>query len=131
MTGAIATAGFHAYDEELGMNRTFEPGDKVPDHIAENVGDHAITRKGKRAAEKAAEENEDAADATPESSAPAGDPEITETTEAPTAPVETFDPGAHTVADVLAHLESADEVESERVRAAERAGKNRTTILGD
>ena len=39
-----------------------------------------------------------------------------------------FDPGAHTVADVEAYLdEHPDEID--RVLEAERAGKNRTTLL--
>ena len=43
---------------------------------------------------------------------------------------DTFDPGAHTVADVEAYLdEHPDEID--RVLEAERAGKNRTTLVDD
>ncbi|MEU9002574.1 hypothetical protein, partial [Streptomyces sp. NPDC048551] len=48
----------------------------------------------------------------------------------PDAPsVAVFDPGAHTVADVLAHLAEADEDERARVLSAEAAGDARATIL--
>lgn len=40
-----------------------------------------------------------------------------------------FDPGAHTVQEVLSYLETADDAEHERVLDAEQAGKARTTIL--
>ncbi|MFJ3258490.1 hypothetical protein ACIPK9_37385 [Streptomyces sp. NPDC086771] len=40
-----------------------------------------------------------------------------------------FDPGAHDVPAVLAHLAEADETETARVLAAEAAGKNRKTIM--
>lgn len=39
-----------------------------------------------------------------------------------------FNPTDHTVAEVNAHLESADADERERVLAAEAAGKNRSTV---
>ncbi|KDN86713.1 hypothetical protein [Kitasatospora cheerisanensis] len=42
---------------------------------------------------------------------------------------ETFDPGAHTAQDVLAHLAAADDAERERVLAAEAAGKARKGVL--
>jgi hypothetical protein len=42
-----------------------------------------------------------------------------------------FDPSAHTVDDVLAYLDSADDAERGRVIAAERDGKARKTLLGD
>ncbi len=45
-------------------------------------------------------------------------------------PVGLFDPGEHTVEEVLAHLATADEDEQARVRAAEADGKARTTIVG-
>lgn len=41
-----------------------------------------------------------------------------------------FDPFDHTVEDVKAYLAEADEAERERVLAAERAGKGRTTLIG-
>jgi hypothetical protein len=41
---------------------------------------------------------------------------------------ETFDPSAHTVPEVNAHLASADEDERARVLEAETADKNRTTV---
>lgn len=116
MTGAVATAGFHAYDEELGQNRFFRPKDKVPDHIADAVGDHVVTRGGKAKVEKAIEENEETDE----------QPPATET-----KPGDAFDPDKHNVADVLAYLESAEPAESERVRAAEKAGQARKGILGD
>jgi hypothetical protein len=132
MTGATATDGFHAYDSEKGQNVYFGVGDPVPDHIAETVGEHAITRKGKRAAKDAAEAKaaEEAAAAAAAASAPAGDPKINESTNA-TGTADVYDPGKHNVADVLKYLETADPAESERVREAERAGQGRVTILGD
>ena len=46
----------------------------------------------------------------------------------PASDADAFDPGAHTVADVEAYLdEHPDEID--RVLEAERAGKNRTTLL--
>lgn len=39
-----------------------------------------------------------------------------------------FDPSGHTVEDVQAHLEGADDDERARVLAAEKAGKNRSTL---
>ena len=116
MTGATATAGFHAYDEELGQNRTFRPGDEVPAHIADRVGEHVVSTGGKAHVEKAIEENTKKDDAPP-----AGE----------TKPGDAFDPDKHNVADVLAYLESAEPAESERVRAAEKAGQARKGILGD
>ena len=44
--------------------------------------------------------------------------------------VDAFDPGEHGVPEVLRYLSEADEAEAERVREAERAGKNRKTIVG-
>lgn len=41
-----------------------------------------------------------------------------------------FDPTTHTVADVTAYLEKADDDERERVLALERAGKARVGVLG-
>jgi len=46
-------------------------------------------------------------------------------------PRSVFDPADHTVAEVNAHLEKADDDERERVLAAERAGQARKGILGD
>lgn len=40
-----------------------------------------------------------------------------------------FDPSAHTVEEVLAHLDTADADEAARVLDAEEAGKNRATVL--
>lgn len=45
-------------------------------------------------------------------------------------PPEPFDPSSHTVAEVVAHLEGADDDEHSRVIEAEQAGKNRTGIVG-
>lgn len=42
-----------------------------------------------------------------------------------------FDPSNHTVPEVTAHLENADDDERERVLAAERAGKARAGVLGN
>lgn len=42
---------------------------------------------------------------------------------------EQFDPSAHKIEDVLAYLDGKDEAEVERVLAAERDGKNRSTLL--
>lgn len=44
-------------------------------------------------------------------------------------PAGPFDPNAHDVAAVLAHLDAADETEFARVLAAETDGKARKTIL--
>lgn len=41
-----------------------------------------------------------------------------------------YDPANYGVKEVVAHLETVDDVERERILAAERAGKNRTTIVG-
>lgn len=60
---------------------------------------------------------------------PPADGESSGADETPPEPL--FDPSEHDVPTVLAHLETADETEDARVRAAERAGKNRKTILGD
>lgn len=43
----------------------------------------------------------------------------------------TFEPGAHTVDEVLAYLEHAGDAERDRVLEVERVGKARKTILGD
>jgi hypothetical protein len=45
-------------------------------------------------------------------------------------PRKVFDPADHTVAEVNAHLEKADDDERARVLAAERDGKARTGVLG-
>lgn len=42
-----------------------------------------------------------------------------------------FDPADHSVPDVLAYLEGADDDERTRVLDAERAGKARVGVLGD
>jgi hypothetical protein len=49
--------------------------------------------------------------------------------EPPPPPADVFDPSAHTVEDVLAHLDAADADEAARVLDAEEAGKNRATFL--
>lgn len=41
-----------------------------------------------------------------------------------------FNPSDHTVADVQAYLETADEAERTRVLDAERSGKGRSTLIG-
>ena len=41
-----------------------------------------------------------------------------------------FDPSDHTVDEVKAHLAKADDAERDRVIAAEKAGKGRTSITG-
>lgn len=46
------------------------------------------------------------------------------------ANAEPFDPDTHTGPEVIQHLKAADEEERERVLAAERDGKKRTTVLG-
>jgi hypothetical protein len=46
-------------------------------------------------------------------------------------PRRVFDPSEHTVAQVLAHLDKADDDERDRVLAAERAGKARAGVLGN
>lgn len=43
---------------------------------------------------------------------------------------ELFDPGKHSVPEVLDYLESADEVEQARVLEAEKAGKARASLIG-
>lgn len=43
-------------------------------------------------------------------------------------PAEVFDPAAHTVEQVLAHIAGADEAEVTRVRAVEAAGKDRAGL---
>lgn len=40
-----------------------------------------------------------------------------------------FDPSEHTVEEVQAHLENANDAERDRVLAAEKQGKKRTTLL--
>lgn len=44
---------------------------------------------------------------------------------------EAFDPAAHTVTEIQEYLASVDEVERERVIAAERGGQNRKSIVGE
>lgn len=51
--------------------------------------------------------------------------------EAQTAESDPFDPSDHTVDEVTAYLDSADDAERDRVLAAERAGKSRKGITGD
>ena len=46
-------------------------------------------------------------------------------------PRRVFDPSAHSVADVNAYLEKAEDDERERVIAAERSGKARVGVLGN
>ncbi|WP_027933733.1 hypothetical protein [Amycolatopsis thermoflava] len=71
-------------------------------------------------------------------------PEFDPTTERVTPPVEQeatgeqasegaepFDPSDHTVTEVLAYLDGADDVERTRVLDAEKAGKNRRGIVGE
>ncbi|MFJ2702980.1 hypothetical protein ACIO3R_07245 [Streptomyces sp. NPDC087428] len=60
---------------------------------------------------------------------PAADGPLSMAQAEPAAPVAVFDPAAHDVPAVLAHLADADEDETQRVLAAEAAGKNRKTIL--
>lgn len=45
-------------------------------------------------------------------------------------PLVLYDPGAHSVDEVVAYLEAADEDEQVRVQDAEATGKNRVTITG-
>ena len=47
----------------------------------------------------------------------------------PAEPVVVFDPSEHTIPEVLTHLGQSDEVEGARVIAAEKAGRNRKTLL--
>ncbi|MEU0465024.1 hypothetical protein ABZ215_13555 [Amycolatopsis sp. NPDC006131] len=47
------------------------------------------------------------------------------------AGAEPFDPGDHTVTEVMAYLDDADDVERARVLDAEKAGKNRRGIVGE
>lgn len=39
-----ATKAFHAWDTEQARSITFRPGDEVPAHIADTVGDHVVDR---------------------------------------------------------------------------------------
>jgi hypothetical protein len=60
-----------------------------------------------------------------------GDPE--DSTGSAEAAVDPFDPGKHTVAEVLAYLNGLDDdqaAEAQRVLAAEQAGKARQSLLG-
>lgn len=63
----------------------------------------------------------------------ADSPHAAATTRQPIGPAgddpNAFDPSKHSVEDVNAHLEQADEAERERVLTAEAAGKARKTIL--
>jgi hypothetical protein len=62
----------------------------------------------------------------------APDPDAVEAAaETAKAAEELFDPSEHHHAIVLKYLESADETEDARVRAAEKAGRARPSILGD
>lgn len=65
---------------------------------------------------------------TTESTAPAADDDGAASPEN-TAEAGGFNPGAHSVETVLAHLDDADPDDAARVLAAERAGKARKTIL--
>ncbi len=67
---------------------------------------------------------------TPETMAAAASKTVDGSTEGHADSDGAFDPNKHSVAEVQAHLESADEAERERVLEAERAGKARTTLLG-
>jgi hypothetical protein len=52
-------------------------------------------------------------------------------TESPAGvPLQLYDPSAHTVDEVVAYLEAADENEQLRVIVAEEQGKNRVTVTG-
>jgi hypothetical protein len=82
---------------------------------------HARERAQAGAPEPAAVLGMRQADPPRTSQPPAGD--------AGTQPEPVFDPGAHTVAEVLMHLDSADATETARVLAAEAAGKARKTVL--
>jgi hypothetical protein len=59
--------------------------------------------------------------------------DLAEVAEVPAeVPVAPFDPGAHTVAEVTAYLDSCDDDdEYDRVVAAELAGKHRKAIVGE
>lgn len=65
---------------------------------------------------------------------PAGDPRPAgveaAAAQTPAADTESFDPSDHTVDEVKAHLENADDAERERVLDAEKAGKARTSLIG-
>ena len=52
-------------------------------------------------------------------------------TDGPVEESQLYDPGAHTVAEVLAYLDAADPAEQVRVLEAERNGKARKGILGE
>ena len=55
-------------------------------------------------------------------------PEVPET-DGEDAQEAVFDPGQHTVPETLEYLEGKDDAEVQRVLAAERSGKNRSSLL--
>lgn len=64
------------------------------------------------------------------SDAPAGDPRAAGEDTLGAVQQSSFDPAAHTVDEVKAHLDEVDTDERERVLTAERDGKDRTSITG-
>jgi trigger factor len=62
--------------------------------------------------------------------APSAPHQAEEPASAPPVADGVFEPGDHSVAEVKAHLDAADDAEKERVLEAERAGKARTTLTG-
>lgn len=63
---------------------------------------------------------------------PAGDPRQAGEASVRTNPADTrgFDPSAHTVEEVNAYLDGVGDNEKQRVLNAEKAGKNRVSIVG-
>jgi hypothetical protein len=80
-----------------------------------------------QAAQRAYEEALRKAAPEPQTSAAPSDPSTMNATA--TTLAGPFDPGAHDVKEVQAYLASADDAERGRVLAAERAGKNRSSLL--
>lgn len=103
-----------------GQVATTTDGYIVPDAVLEAFEEPKAEAKGDETdAELAAREAEDAA-------ASAKTAEVKEQESKPEAP---FDPSAHTVAEVQAYLEDADEAERDRVLAVELTGKKRASLV--
>lgn len=144
-----ATAAFYAYDEKLSRDVLYRPGDKVPDHVARNVGTHVIDKKpaGSSNDGETVTLTKDELDqlVAERVSAAVGADAITEEDVVKARAEEraaviaeydeplAFNPDDYNVDEVLAELAKHDagSVTYARILQAERSGQARKTILGD
>jgi hypothetical protein len=111
ITRVIAVGTLVATDDPVYTRSTAAHFEDIEAHVTARADRLAAAGKGAKAEQATADPGE-ARSVTPPSPATAA-----------------FDPGEHSVKDVLAYLDGADEDEAARVVAAETAGKARAGIL--